>query len=166
MQVTREYIYNADIVKTVEMTCLALAEDAASHPACHVIENEKSADGTIRFTTEIRIGELPESLSKLLKAETFSWRETSIWNPEKKEWVFESFNRFSPKYFRCLGRLFYVADGNDKTRVKYDVTLEIKLPLLGKTLEAIVADRMKANWDRQHEGMRKKLLNNVYHQRI
>jgi len=150
MQITRDYVYAGEIGETIEQMFETMTRAAEAHPSCRILENTPLDDGGHRFATEVRIGDIPEQAGKLLGSDTFSWRETCVWNPEKKEWIFETFNRFSPKYYRCHGRISCTEQAADRTKIHYAVSLEIHLPLLGKSLEKIIAERMKSNWDAQH----------------
>ena len=120
----------------------------------HELENvtawkvvKEEDDGVRRVGTKewCAHGQIPRAAQHIFSPKMLTWFEHSVWDRQKKIYSFEIEPRYLRKQISCKGQTAYMADGPDKMKRIFEITLKIDIPLFGPILEAAIMELLKKN---------------------
>ncbi len=97
-----------------------------------VLETEDLPDGKFRFS--VRVTEPSRVPSFLRKSDVDTYVDDSVLDRETQTLTWKITPSVAADLFKMSGRVDFAAQG-DSTRVTYNVTMEVKIPLLGRKAE-------------------------------
>ncbi len=110
-----------------------------------VLEQEAQPDGTVRRVVLYRFkGSLPSAVRRALGTSDISWDEISRFSPADHEWRFQIRPHVFADRFRCSGVYRFTPNGTG-TRRDVSVELEVRVPVVGRRVESVIADGLVEN---------------------
>lgn len=109
-----------------------------------VTSREDRPDGSIDRVVRYRFsGPVPTPVAKAI-GDVISWDEVGRFDPERHEWRFEIRPHVLEDRITCHGRYAFESD-EDATLRTVDVDVKVGVPLVGRRVEKIIADSLRAN---------------------
>lgn len=104
-------------------------------------------DENVSWKVSIAVDEnIPAPLRKLVGSGQLKWTNAFVMNKKTMNMTFTIVDSMLEKMFGVRGEVTLHKDGPQATRMDLVVTLKSKVPLLGKSLEKFVADKVLEGW--------------------
>jgi hypothetical protein len=120
--------------------------NAAMTGADRVRKSIEERDGKTHQSFRVAGTSIPAAARKVLSADALEWIEESVWDPAAHRFTWRILPNVMKEKISAHGELFYEEVGGQTRRV---VTgeIEIKIPIVGRTVEKVIVDQLKANYD-------------------
>ncbi len=102
-------------------------------------------DGKTVQRFEVKVKEVPAAARKVFKA--LEWVEESTYDPKTERFAWRILPTVMKDKITCDGELWYDAAGEGKTRRVVTGRVQIKVPLVGGTIEKIIVDQLKRSYE-------------------
>ncbi len=137
MKVSISHVVPVPVEKAVsaygDMEFYAARQKDAGAITVDILETEDIPDGKFRFRA--RVTEPSRMPSFLRKSDVDTYVDDSMLDPEARTLTWKITPSMGADLFKMSGRVDFEAQGDSTTRVTYNVTMEVKIPLLGKKAE-------------------------------
>lgn len=112
-------------------------------------------DGPVVITKRLmKFGEtVPDIIKKMVPAALLQMTDTNYFNTETHESKFTMLSDYAPDKVKISGVCPYVQVNENLTYREYELTVEVNVPLVGKTIEKAIADSYRDGLEKDHQIM-------------